>query len=94
MVTYNQTMLKSTPQKKNRLAFPLNCISFPQFVYFFLGPPEQVSQQIRFKTATQKDFRTRKMFTNILEIGCFSNKSLSLPKFRLVQTHTECSRFL
>lgn len=54
MVTYNQTLLKSTQQKNNYLAFPLNLISFTQFVYFFLGHSEQVSQQVCFKTATQR----------------------------------------
>lgn len=94
MVTCNQTIHKSTQQKNNYLAFPLNLISFTQFVYFFLGHLEQVSQQVCFKTATQKDSRSSKVFTNILEIGGFSNKSLSLTKFRLVQTHAQSSWFL
>lgn len=94
MVMYNQIILKGTQQKKNSLAFPLNLISFTQFVYSFLGYSEQVSQQICFKTATKKDSRSSKMFTNILEIDGLSNKSLSLTKFQLVQTHAQCSWFL
>lgn len=74
MVTYSQTILKSTQQKNNYLAFPLNLISFTQFVHFFFGHSVQVSQHVCLETATRKDSRSSKIFTNILETGGFSNK--------------------